>query len=401
MQKANTVYIAVAFFTDIKILQLLEKNNCQVRIIVRLGYPTSPDALYSILNMKNVQARFFSDRSFHPKLYIFGASDAIIGSANLTDSAFTTNQEIMVHIGADDSRFNDFIILFEEYWNDAKVLTHTIVDDYLTAYNQYKEINSEISSLQSEIYNRIGKVSSNNITRHNQKLNQKSVFIEDFRKTYQECVNAFNTIRDVYISSGKRKVNEEKIPLRLEIDSFISFVREKYAIKDLWEDSPIISGDKQKHKIEEHILEWHNTTWEYFEDTIVNVKYPNLMNVFSSEEKLKKSSTEEIFTALCSIHSFHDRLRFFPGGLETLKQSFLGKNSFDNIIKGLAYLLFGSDDIIVRMAKLIFDNYFKLYDFGQSNVQELVGWINNKDLPVINGRTTKVLRYFGFAVRQL
>lgn len=42
-----------------------------------------------------------------------------------------------------------------------------------------------------------------------------------------------------------------------------------------------------------------------------------------------------------------------------------------------------------------------LMPFGQSNVQELIGWINKENLPVINDRTTKVLRYFGFDVRQL
>ncbi|OOI06655.1 hypothetical protein BIW16_03155 [Vibrio sp. OULL4] len=30
-----------------------------------------------------------------------------------------------------------------------------------------------------------------------------------------------------------------------------------------------------------------------------------------------------------------------------------------------------------------------------------IGWINKENLPVINGRTTKVLRYFGFDVKQL
>jgi hypothetical protein len=49
-----------------------------------------------------------------------------------------------------------------------------------------------------------------------------------------------------------------------------------------------------------------------------------------------------------------------------------------------------------------FDQHFnKLEQFGTANVQELVGWDNKEDFPVINGRTTKVLRYFGLDVRQM
>lgn len=58
-------------------------------------------------------------------------------------------------------------------------------------------------------------------------------------------------------------------------------------------------------------------------------------------------------------------------------------------------------DIVKRMSDLIFCSDYKLNIFGQANVQELIGWINRENLPVVNGRTTKVLRYFGFDVRQL
>jgi hypothetical protein len=53
------------------------------------------------------------------------------------------------------------------------------------------------------------------------------------------------------------------------------------------------------------------------------------------------------------------------------------------------------------VAALIFNPAYKLNEFGRPNVQELIGWINREELPVVNGRTTKVLRYFGFDVQQL
>jgi hypothetical protein len=84
-----------------------------------------------------------------------------------------------------------------------------------------------------------------------------------------------------------------------------------------------------------------------------------------------------------------------------LKNTFIKNNDVKRVKESLSHLLYGKGEIIKRMADLIFNSDYKLNEFGQANVQELVGWINRENLPVINGRTTKVLRYFGFEVRQL
>lgn len=99
--------------------------------------------------------------------------------------------------------------------------------------------------------------------------------------------------------------------------------------------------------------------------------------------------------------SFHDRFRFYKGGLETLKASFIEHNEEQRVKNTLTYLLYGTGDAVGRMADCIYDGEYKLNEFGKSNVQELIGWINKEELPVINGRTTKVLRYFGNDIRQI
>ncbi|MCG2823914.1 MAG: phospholipase D-like domain-containing protein [Desulfobulbaceae bacterium] len=399
--KANNINIAVAFLTDTSVLENLSKQGCKVRIVVRLGFPTSPNALEALLKISNIDARFFSDRSFHPKLYIFGSSGALVGSANLTHSAMTTNQEIMVHIDAEDNIFTELVGLFSEYWEESKVLTQQTVADYKKIYDSFKSLSSDVSKLETEIHKKIGKVVGTNIRRDKTKQSKENIFIEDYRKTYQDSVRAFNTIRQVYEKVGKRKKSELEIPLRLEIDSFVSFVRDKHAQKESWKNTPITSGEPQSSKIRELAEEWHQTPWPYFEETIVNETYPRLKAIFASENAISQATANEIFQALCTLHSFHDRLRFYPGGLETLKQEFLGKNDIGKVKESLAYLVFGNTEIIERMANLIFNTKYKLNVFGQSNVQELIGWQNKEELPVINGRTTKILRYFGFDVRQL
>ena len=396
----RNVFIAVAFFTETDVVDDLLKKGCHVRLIVRLGYPTNPDALLKILNKTGIEIRFFTSNSFHPKLYIFGDQEALIGSANLTRSAIRTNQEVMVSITGEDGRFNELAILFSEYWQEASVLTEEVLKKYKKLYLSHSKIDQEISSLAKTVNQDIGNVVFHNIGRKKRKVSKENIFLEDYRKTYQENVAAFNKIQVLYKSLQKRKVAESLIPLRLEIDSFLSFVRDEYASGDSWSEPPVGWGDLQVSRVKGYLDKWFTTSWPHLEDTIVNVNYPSLIQIFSSRKTVMDSHDDELFDALTTVHSLHDRLRFFPGGLPKLRITFFETNDGKQIRESLSYLVFGDGGVIERMANLIFHPKYKLNQFGQANVQELVGWCS-EEYPVINGRTTKILRFFGFDVRQL
>jgi len=114
VKEGMDVFIASAFFTEFDVIQMLLENKCHIRIVVRLGFPTSPAALGKLLNKSNIEARFYTSHSFHPKIYIFGDKSVLVGSANLTRSAILTNQEVMVGLPSDDPRFDELSQLFAE-----------------------------------------------------------------------------------------------------------------------------------------------------------------------------------------------------------------------------------------------------------------------------------------------
>lgn len=399
-QKNMDVFIASAFFTEFNMINDLLAKECHIRIIVRLGFPTSPSALEKLLSNKNIEARFFTGNSFHPKLYIFGDRTILLGSANLTNAALLTNQEIMVSLHSDDSRFDELTALFSHYWEDASVLNMDSIKEYQKIYRKHSGISSQIDKFDNDVIEKIGNINYSNINRGNKTTTPQSIFLESYRKSYQSSTHAFRCIEDIY-RTFDRKVSEKSIPLRLEIDSFFSFVRDVHATQNIWETQPLGWTENKKTHLRELVNEWIITPWHHFEENIVPVNYPLIYEVFNSPESIKRSNTEELVEALCVLHSFHDRLRFFKGGLDTLKESFSSSNDISKIKSTLIHLLYGKGDIISRMSDCIYKEEFKLNSFGQANVQELIGWINNEDLPVINGRTTKVLRYFGFDVRQL
>lgn len=395
----SDIYIAVAFFTEEEVVKELALKG-HVRMIVRLGYPTNPKALQKLISNPNIEIRYYTDKSFHPKVYIFGDRVAFVGSANLTKSALQTNQEVVVSIGSEDPRFSELLSLFSDYWNEAEVLTYEVISSYESIYNDFSQSINGIYRMDEETQSKIGNTIFSNINRGERRKTKEKVFLDNFRKSYQESVTAFNKIQEVYQSVERRKNNAD-IPIRLEIDAFVNFVRIEYAKRETWNEQPIGWNEDKKVLIRAHIKEWLDTEWPYYDETICNVNYPRLSRIFGSEDSINNASYDEITDALAVLHSFYERLRFFPGGLDTLMDRFKTSNDIKDTKSSLIHLLYGKSDIVERMADLIYDSSYKLEQFGQSNVQELVGWINNEELPVINGRTTKVFRYYGFDVRQL
>lgn len=394
------IYIATAFYTEYEIIEQMTKQNCHVKLIVRLGFPTNPDALRKALNNNNVDVRFFTSNSFHPKLYIFGSTNALVGSANLTQAAIQTNQEIIINLQSDDPRFHDLQNLFEEYWEQASVLNMEVIKQYESIYTKARQAAKLVREFDDSVVDLLGNKTFKNIDWGKTKHSKESLFYESYSKSYQVTTTAFNHIIDEY-KKKNRKVDDNAIPLRLEVDSFFSFVRDNFADKDKWKDVPIGWNSERKKHLLSLVDEWLITDWPHFEKTIVNKNYPLIKKTFISPDSINAASYDQIVESLCVLHAFYEQLRFHKGGLETLKSDFKSSNDITKVKATLNHLLFGKGNIIKRMSDCLHNPKYQLKIFGESTVQELVGWMNNEELPVINGRTTKVLRYFGFKVKQL
>jgi HKD family nuclease len=148
--KNATIDIAVAFFTYSELIKCLIDNGCNIRLIVRLDWPTQAQSLREVLRMtQQVSIRYYTAKEFHPKLYIFKDKCAIVGSSNLTPNGLNTNQEINVSISAKSPIFRELEELFRRYWEEAKPLTEETVEIYsqlmLDKHNEdTKEINDKL-----------------------------------------------------------------------------------------------------------------------------------------------------------------------------------------------------------------------------------------------------------------
>jgi hypothetical protein len=371
-------------------------KGCFVHLIVRLGPATSAADLKKIISHPNVHVRFYTSSKFHSKLYIFGEKNALVGSANLTQSGLNSNQEISVEVPRDDQAFDDLVKLFQVYWDSAEALDSLMLEKYDILVKKHHSADNY--KFENDVIASFGDIEpTGGVEVGKKKRSKDRLFLSAYRRTYQEFLTAYEEVRQLYEADGRRQQPEEVVPLRIEIDQFFSFIREAYTKGDSYQEEPLRSGDERKDFVTGKFSDWFNQKWDYLDNQIPS-HFPRIQNRLGSVDAIKNASIDDLLDGLDVCHSFYDRLRFFKGGHETHLAVFKEVNDIDQLRMVLTYLLFGKDDYITRMANCIFDPQYNLNEFGRSGVQELLGWVNKEGIPICNSRTVKALRYLGYRV---
>ncbi len=120
---------------------------------------TQPSALRELMQFPNIEIRAYTKGGFHPKGYIFEHSNyysIIIGSANLTASALTMNQEWSVKFLSCTDGQIVFTVReeFEEIWNQADIVNEEWLSSYSNKYEEkkltLKLVNKQIKELRKQ-----------------------------------------------------------------------------------------------------------------------------------------------------------------------------------------------------------------------------------------------------------
>lgn len=141
-------------------LEYLSENNIPGRILTTnyLNF-TEPSALLELLQFPNIKIRVYEvgkngHKGFHPKGYIFKQTNytsIIIGSANLTSSALSMNQEWSIKLLSltDGQIVHSVQEEFENIWNEAEPVNKEWIENYSKKYEEKKLklrlINKELS----------------------------------------------------------------------------------------------------------------------------------------------------------------------------------------------------------------------------------------------------------------
>lgn len=394
LSKNRDVYIAVAFFTDHDFIKRIIEQGCNVFLIVRLGFPTSPESLYRIIDNKNLSIRFFTDSSYHPKIYILGNEAAFVGSSNLTRHGILRNQEANIRIDNDNPVFKDIKEVFMEYWKAAQPLEIRHIDSYKQIV---KDLFSSANIANKKIKEKIGNYTFGNIQRTGiSQRSRKLTHSEEFIKQYKSVLSKFESLKDIYKSVGRRKELHSPIPLSIEIDQFLNWIKQKKARGNSYLEAPLRRDQELIQFITNNINEFIDAEFPDIHE-VAEKSYPLFRDNLLSEKNFNALSEDQLINILSSLNAFSSRARFFVN-IDKLKNKFLNDNGFDKIKTTINFLLFGNGDFKDRISKCIFEEDYKLRHFGVSCIEELFGWANQLEIPICNKRTNQSLQWLGFGI---
>jgi HKD family nuclease len=134
---ATAIDIAVAWATmgpalD-ELCELVARRHITLRSLVGLDFnQTNPTALDRLRKVGTVRIGVSPTGVFHPKLYLFHGQPprAIVGSANLTNAAFSGNTEIAIEKALDDSEYDHVRSFFAKQWQASAPLTDELMQEY-------------------------------------------------------------------------------------------------------------------------------------------------------------------------------------------------------------------------------------------------------------------------------
>ena len=254
-------------------------------------------------------------------------------------------------------------ITFESYWNESEVITYDILQKAIEFKNGHNEPNDN------------GGWGNGLPFGNNNELQR-------YQRDYQDYSTKFNRIRTMYTDMGERKFQDD-IPIRIEIDGFLSSV---YTLHQLNQDN-----DNGEPNFDGDFKLWINLENDYVDNFVE--RYNCIINGFSNEN-IGEHNNESLQQLLLTMHAPNTALKRYPGGFDRFIEDNQGLHT---IIDRLSYLLGYCDDNdsqILRMHNLISNDEYRLNRFNISSVQELVGWCNDEDLPIINERSRRTLDYY-------
>jgi len=391
--KNSTVYISTAFFSNFEFIRKAIDNNCEIFLVVRLDFGTSPDKLLKIINLNNpnINMRYYACKEFHPKFYIIDNVCAFIGSSNLTHKGVMRNLEMNIEINCETEStiFEDLKIEFWREWSNAEPLTKDRIIKFKDKYDQYNQLDSDrIFFTESE------RVLVPNIINDNKK-EKRTEEITKFEKDYQLYISAFSKLKNMYMEvSNERKYNDE-LPLRIELDRFLSWLRDKKYKKEEYLSVQKKTDDEIKAGLKELKSEFIISELSPYYNSTVE-RYTEIVNKLAVKENIRTQTKEQLFEALKLINAIYDQLRFHNGGMNTLTKDFLDRNDEERLKNTLVYLLEGKEDYIKRIYDITHISPYKLDILGDNSIKELYGYINNEEIPTCNQRMLHSMQWLGF-----
>lgn len=397
MASASHIRLAAPYFTRAGEIIEAAQRGAKIELLVGLNPATNPSAIRQVINEPNCDVRYFTD-GFHAKVFLFDGV-AMLGSANLTEGGLASNREavILLDQAADEERIRDIELFFAQVWDSAEVLTKQVYTKFKEAWERSSRQESRDAPFQS-----LTEVAPPTVLVGSGHKSAQQIYLSELQKTiYEQYRPAFEEVTAVLQQQGYRRNEFADLGLGTETNRFLNWVRLEHASGEAaWQDAPIRSPELRRQLILKMGAEWVRTSNPRIPANYFDL-LRTLQKTIGTPEQIRASNREQLADALMCIHAFLEQLRFTQGGAEGLPARFWERNHDDlkRVQETLIYLVHGYDDFAIRICAVLYDPRYKLGAFGRFCALELVGTLKPEQVPPINGRMAKALRFLGFDVR--
>jgi hypothetical protein len=313
----------------------------------------------------------------HAKIYIFD-QQAVVTSANLTETAFTKRREIGIHLNHLEAE--ETIRRFESWWSlSGQDLTEDSLPPLTSSETEFAQ---EFECLNlKQLWPLPDKPDDRLFADTDEKAHYK------FR-SFQQFVSLYNELAISYQRLGRMWDG----PLFLEVDSFLNYLfHEAPGQPSLkYSDNNVprkLSSSEREMELQRHVADykkWASTR----EDERWREAYSKLVQERIAKTTIGSLSIEEAKEVVDCLNCMNAR--------QLNKHKFLQPHNNDIRAIRAAWrnLLFGEGSVEKRMQECDHALMF----FGPSSVQELLGWFYPNEMPIRNNNSDAGLRFFGFRV---
>ncbi len=316
-------------------------------------------------------------QGLHAKVYIID-DRAFVTSANLTDMAFSRRYEVGIFLSPKESK--TAIKHYAQWWDNKAQFPPRGWIKTLTKSNPNKGKKEEPSK------SRPAKLFSLPVAPSDGEWS--SPLFRDY-KSFQTSYREFALS---YESIGKRLF--PKAPLFIETDMFLNYLfhHDSQPSKKYAKTKPPrnLTKNQQKAEISKYAKRFRDMVGkDQAEMDVLKDRATTSSEIgrLLDAKRIDKIGWSEVQTVVSSLHCM--------SAYDINKKKMLNpkNNSLQTVRDKWKFLLYRTDlPIELRMTKC----YEGLFGFGQSAVQELLGWFDPKKYPIRNSNSSAGLRFLGY-----
>lgn len=379
--KADTVKVATAFFSDTEFIKHWLENSKRVELLVSLRPPTNYYSLKNVYSKFGIKVQFLGD-NFHSKFFIFFTKGqpyaCIIGSSNFTSGGLYKNIETNI-ILSDPKYLNEIDKQFSNLWEQSFSLQPTDLDNFKPVFDNFQKSVQQTEKEQADFEKKILTKRTNKKAKSKVGKEAKKYFA--FWRVVDEVKGLVNNIS---------KTEYPNVPVYISIDHFwhwvkVVWVKENQPKPDANNRNTIIP------KLFKEFCTWDKSANNYTKEIEKTSK--TLFGRLLSESNINKLTKDEARQVYANLHSGAMRTRRFRAD-----EKFITENSIHKIQASLKYLLYSNDELDLRIHNLCNNPDFKLNQLNSSGTQELIGWVTPDKYPIRNDKADDALKLLGYVL---